>query len=93
MYDTIVRPARDLRNNYAEIAQIVRENNHVIITNQGRGDTVLISMDEYKKYEEFIHFRYVSQKLEEAEMVAESCNPGWKDDSEVLSEIKQRYGL
>ena len=36
MMQTFVRPSRDLRNHYAEISGIIKEHNHVIITNQGR---------------------------------------------------------
>ena len=41
MLQTYVRPSRDLRNNYAEIARLVKENNQVIITNQARGESGL----------------------------------------------------
>ncbi len=61
MLQTYVRSSRDLRNNYAEIARLVRENNQVIITNQGRGESVLISMEEYARYEEYLHTRYVER--------------------------------
>ena len=33
MMQTFVRPSRDLRNHYAEISGIIKEHNHVIITN------------------------------------------------------------
>ena len=45
-----IRPSADLRNHYNEVSRQCRENNEaVIITVNGRGDTVLISYEEYKR--------------------------------------------
>ena len=44
-----IRPSADLRNHYNEISKQCRENNEaVIITVNGRGDTVSMSYDDYK---------------------------------------------
>ena len=44
-----IRPSADLRNHYNEISKQCREENEaVIITVNGRGDTVSLSYDEYK---------------------------------------------
>ena len=59
-----IRPSADLRNHYNEVSKQCRENNEVvIITVNGRGDTVSISYDEYKK---------MKARLELLEMLAES---------------------
>ena len=73
MLNVHVRPVRDLRNNYAEIAEIVKNHDQVIITNNGKGESVLINIDEYAAFEEFTHRRYIAVKLEEAEAAA--ANP------------------
>lgn len=45
-----VRPSSDLRNHYSEVAKQCREGGTAqIITVNGRGDTVLISYDEYSR--------------------------------------------
>ena len=45
-----VQPSAYLRNHYSEISKQCRENNEaVIITVNGRGDTVLLSYEEYKR--------------------------------------------
>ena len=36
MMQTIVRPARDLRNHYAELSELLKDHDHIIITNRGR---------------------------------------------------------
>ena len=72
MFSTHVKAVRDLRNNYPELAQIVRNKDHVIITNNGKSEAVLISFDEFEKYQEFLHIRYVKEKLAEAEAIADN---------------------
>lgn len=44
-----IRPSADLRNHYSEISRQCREEREaVIITVNGRGDTVSLSYDEYQ---------------------------------------------
>ena len=44
-----IRPSADLRNHYSEISRQCREDREaVIITVNGRGDTVSLSYDEYQ---------------------------------------------
>ena len=44
-----IRPSADLRNHYNEISKQCRERNEaVIITVNGRGDTVSLSYEDYK---------------------------------------------
>ena len=46
-----IRPSADLRNHYNEISKQCKDNKEaVIITVNGRGDTVSLSYEEYKKY-------------------------------------------
>ena len=45
-----IRPSADLRNHYSEISKKCREDKEaVIITVNGRGDTVSLSFEEYKR--------------------------------------------
>ena len=44
-----IRPSADLRNHYNDISKQCKENKEaVIITVNGRGDTVVLSYEEYK---------------------------------------------
>ena len=72
MFNTHVKAVRDLRNNYPELAQIVKNRDHVIITNNGKSESVLISYEEFTRYEEYLHIRYVKEKLAEAEAIADN---------------------
>ena len=45
-----IRPSADLRNHYNEISRKCREENEaVIITVNGRGDTVSLAYEEYRR--------------------------------------------
>ena len=70
MFTTHVKAVRDLRNNYSDVAKIIKNRDHVIITNNGKSEAVLIPYDEFEKYSEFLHIRYVQEKLLEAEKIA-----------------------
>lgn len=71
MFSTHVKAVRDLRNNYPEVAQIVKNRDHVIITNNGKSESVLISFEEFEKYQEFLHICYIKEKLAEAEALSD----------------------
>ena len=59
-----IRPSADLRNHYNEVSRQCRENNEaVIITVNGRGDTVSLGYEEYKR---------MRARIELLEILAES---------------------
>ncbi len=63
LHETI-RPSADLRNHYNEISKQCKENNEaVIITVNGRGDTVSMSYDDY---------RNMKSRIELLEILAEA---------------------
>jgi PHD/YefM family antitoxin component YafN of YafNO toxin-antitoxin module len=45
----------------------LQEHNQILITNNGRGEAVIIGVEDYAEYEEFLHVRYIKEKLSEAE--------------------------
>jgi len=59
-----IRPSSDLRNHYNEISKLCKENKEaVIITVNGRGDTVTLSYEEYKN---------IKARIELLELLAKS---------------------
>lgn len=59
-----IRPSADLRNHYSEISRQCREGNEaVIITVNGKGDTVSLSYEAYKR---------MKARIELLEILAES---------------------
>lgn len=61
-----IRPSADLRNHYTEISKQCKENKEaVIITVNGRGDTVALSYEEYKNMKARIELLEVLAEAEE----------------------------
>ena len=61
-----IRPSADLRNHYNEISKQCREQQEaVIITVNGRGDTVSISYEEYKNMKARIELLEILAEAEE----------------------------
>ena len=87
MFKVQVRPSRDLRNKYAEISNHVKKRNPVIITNNGKGDAVLISIEDYENYERYMHRQYVLEELSKAEAEAKDPNTKWFTHDDVWSEL------
>ena len=64
---SIIRPVRELRNNYAGLSALARETNQPIhITNNGREDTVLMSEAAFEMLKQKAIIDY---KLLEAELL------------------------
>ena len=85
MFTTHVKAVRDLRNNYPEVASIIKNRDHVIITNNGKSEAVLISYDEFERYQEFLHVLYVKEKLAEAEAISDNPDE-WLEIDELFKE-------
>jgi len=85
MFATYIKAVRDLRNNYPEVAKIVKNRDHVIITNNGKSEAVLISFEDFERYQEFLHIRYVKEKLAEAEAIADN-SAEWIDVENLFKE-------
>ena len=86
-----IRPVRDLRNNYAEIESMLEVHDTVIITKNGRSCAVLLNIEDFTEYEEFLHFKYVAKMLREAEIEAESPDAEWLDYKDVLGRLRDKY--
>lgn len=61
-----IRPSADLRNHYNDISRQCRENKEaVVITVNGRGDTVSLSYEEYKNMKARIQLLEVLAEAED----------------------------
>ena len=89
MFNTHVKAVGDLRNNYTEVAQIVKNQGHVIITNNGKSESVLIPYEHLEDYQEYLHIRYINEKLAEAEAL-ESNPDNWLTIDEVMANLQNR---
>ena len=73
-----IRPSADLRNHYNEISRQCREDKEaVIITVNGRGDTVSIGYEEYKR---------MKARIELLEILAEADEDTFDDLRAILKE-------
>ena len=89
MYNTFARPSRDLRSNYADVIRSLKEHNQVLITNNGKGEAVLINVDDYMAYEDYLHIRYVKEKLAEAEARAADPSVKWLTSDEFFARARR----
>ena len=91
MQKTQIRPVRDLRNRYTEIETLVKNHDPVIITKNGRGAAVLVNIEDYAEMEEYLHIKYVSNKLAEAELEAKKTGAKWTDSKKALKKLRDKY--
>ena len=80
---TFARPVRDLRNKYSELAKIANSGNQILITNNGREETVLIGVECFRGYEAYLHRKFIKQELAKAKKKAKDPNAKWFSDEEV----------
>ena len=87
MFNVHVKPSRELRNNYAQLTGIIKDHDQIIITNKGKGEAVLIGIEDYADYEAYIHRRYVGEKLAEAEAAAAKPDARWLGHDEFWADL------
>jgi prevent-host-death family protein len=90
MLKTQVRPSRDLRNNYPDVVRSLKQHDHVIITNNGVGESVLIGIEDYAKYEECLHHRFIFDELQKSKAEANDPNIELRNAADVFGRIKHR---
>jgi len=83
-----IRPSADLRNHYNEISRECREENSaVIITVNGRGDTVTISYEEYNRMKAKLELYEMLMESEEDELMGRIA-PMSNSFDELRSDLK-----
>ena len=92
MYSVHARPVRDLRNNYAELAKMTKDHQHIIVTNNGKDETVLMSVDDYNMCRDFLHTRHILNELEQAGKEAGDADTVWLSHDEVFNKFRKKYG-
>jgi len=82
-----VRPSRDLRNSFPEISKLVKNGDRVVITVNGTGEGVYISMKDYNEYEALCQDQRMALKLKERMALANSLQAEWIDQEEALGQL------
>jgi len=85
-----VRPERELRNNFSEIAKLNDDNDAIVLTNRGKASRVLLNVSEFDEYEEFRHNRYLVAKIKEAE---EDTDTRLRTHEEIWQSLGEKYGI
>jgi PHD/YefM family antitoxin component YafN of YafNO toxin-antitoxin module len=82
-----IRPVSDLKNNYSEIALILKESvQPIFLTKNGHGEMVLMSMDGYAE----LMTRFdIELKLKEAENEAARTDVRYSH-GDVMSEMRKK---
>jgi len=86
MFEVHHHPSRELRNNYRQIAQIVRDHNDVVITNNGEIDVVLVNPTDWKEFKQYRYNQYIIQKIKEVEIAADDPNT-WLSEEEFWEKV------
>ncbi len=82
-----IRPVSDLRNNFKEISNLVRETDGpVYLTKNGREDMVVMSHDAYEREQQK---HEIEMKLREAELINE-IHPGTRSLDDVYIDAKNK---
>lgn len=79
-----IRPVSDLRNNFKEIEESVKNGKPVYLTKNGYGSMVVMSLEHYTAL-----IQDTEMKLDEADKAAEA-NPVRHSHEEVFSRVKMR---
>ena len=90
MLKTQVRPSRDLRNHYADVVKSLAQHDHVIITNNGVGESVLINMEMFVEFEEFLHNRYIYNELQKSKAKLSDPNVKLIPAADVFNRIEKK---
>ncbi len=78
-----IRPVSDLRNKFSEIEKAIKQNGHIVLTKNGYGSMVLLSIDEYSKI-----INSLELALDEADRQAEISSLRLTHD-EVFKDLKK----
>ncbi len=82
-----IRPVSDLRNHFADISRAVHETSEpVILTKNGYGDMVVLSYDEYEKYQ---YEMMVARELRAAELESETTEERYTHE-DVMQSIREQ---
>ena len=89
MLQTHTRPSRDLRNNYRDMVELVNQHDQVILTNNGVGEVVLVNMNVYAKFEEFLRQGFIYEELQKSKANLKDSDVAMHNADDVHNELEQ----
>jgi PHD/YefM family antitoxin component YafN of YafNO toxin-antitoxin module len=90
MLNTHVRPSRALRNNYREIVDLLNQHDHVVITNNGVGESVLVNMEVFARFEDYLHQHFIHEELQKSKDKLADSNVKLTDATTVFDKLKKK---
>ncbi len=69
---------------------MLEQHDRVIITKNGVGHSVLIKIEDYSKYEDFLHRQFIYDELQRSKNEADDPDIDLQDAADVFSRIKKR---
>ena len=85
-----VRPSRDLRNHYADVMKTVDDHNYVYITNQGRGDVVMVDQDYFAELQQLARQQHIYNELQKSKASLDDPSTVLHDAEDVFDRLEQR---
>ena len=90
MVQAQIRPSRDLRNNYPDVVKTVKQHDFAVITNNGVGELVAISMEDFADYQEYRHQRYIYDELQKSKAKLADPNTKLIPQEEAMRLLKEQ---
>jgi len=85
-----IRPSADLRNHYSDISRLCKENKEaVVITVNGRGDTVCLGYEHYKQIKAMLELFAILAEAEE-DIKAGRVAPMQDSIEDIKKRLKER---
>ena len=66
------------------------QHEYIIITNQGRGDSILMDIDKFAKYEQAWHNEYIHNELQKSKALLGDPNVERIPASEVFARVERK---
>jgi len=91
MVDTLARPSTDMVSNYTDAVKTLAHHDHVIINDDGKNEFVLITMDMFEKFKEFLHRQYMYNELQKSKALLDDPNARFYEEDEVFAEVEKIF--
>ncbi len=72
---------------------MLENHERVVITNNGRGAAVIINFEDYAAYEEYMHEKTVSERLEKALKSLHDPSVRLIPQDEVWAKLESKWGV
>jgi len=88
--DTMVRPSTDTVSNYTDAVKTLAHHDHVIINDDGKNEFVLINMDMFVKFKEFLHRQYIYNELQQSKALLDDPNVKLTPHDDVIKLLRAK---